>query len=81
MRPVVIDADTGLPLWRTVDCAAHCEISEATWRSYVNSDRAPQPVAALGKLPLWDAEEVKAWHVGRPGQGNHTRGDQRRGGV
>lgn len=69
VQPVIIDQDTGRILWRTADCAAHCGISDATWRSYVRNGMPPAPVAHLGKLSLWDAEEVRRWHSSRRGQG------------
>lgn len=69
MRPVITDADTGQELWRVADCAQHCGITEATWRSYARKNMPPPPVAYLDpRIPLWDAEEVKAWHTGRPSQ-------------
>ena len=71
MRPIITDADTGRELWMATDCASHCGISPATWRSYTrprNTIEAPGPVAHLNpRLALWDAEEVKAWHANRPG--------------
>lgn len=72
MKPIVVDLDTGAELWRTADCAAYCGISEATWRSYVRNGYPPESVASLGKLPLWDAEEVRMWHGSRRGQGWHA---------
>nr|WP_246394866.1 hypothetical protein [Corynebacterium anserum] len=68
MKPIITDSDTGRILWRTADCALHCGISEATWRSYVRNGTTPPVIAHLGHLPLWDAEEVKAWHPQRPSQ-------------
>ena len=68
MTPVITDLDTGRILWRGVDCAAHVGIQPNTWRTYVSTGRAPQPVTNLGdRMPLWDADEVRQWHTGRPG--------------
>lgn len=66
MRPVITDADTGRTLWRIEDCANHCDITPATWRSYVLKHMPPEPVARLGTNPLWDAEAVRDWHANRP---------------
>ena len=67
MNPVITDQDTGRLLWRVTDCAEHCGIKPTTFRTHVCDGRAPQPVAHLGKSPLWDAEQVKTWHTNRPG--------------
>lgn len=68
MNPIIIDKDTGRELWTGPDCAAHVGISPATWRNYSANGRTPAYVATiLGKTRLWDAEEVKEWHAGRPG--------------
>ena len=66
--PIITDQATGRVLWRVIDCAAYCGIGPRTWANYRANGRTPQPVAHLdGRTPLWDAEEVKAWHAGRPG--------------
>lgn len=68
MNPIIIDEDTGARLWRSVECAQYCSITPRTWANYYANDRTPQPVAHLDKrTPLWDAAEVKTWHMGRPG--------------
>lgn len=71
MRPVITDADTGHILWLQADCAAHCGVTTSTFRSYNRTGskmNVPTPVAHLdGRTPLWDAEEIKAWHARRPG--------------
>ncbi|MDO5033076.1 hypothetical protein [Corynebacterium sp.] len=68
MRPIIIDADTSRELWRAIDCANHCGISTSSWRTYNSAGRTPTQVADLcARMPLWDAEEVKAWHTNRPG--------------
>ena len=66
--PIITDQATGRVLWRVIDCATYCGIGPRTWANYHAGGRTPQPVAHLdGRTPLWDAEEVKAWHAGRPG--------------
>lgn len=68
MHPTIIDKDTGRELWRAADCADYCGISTGSWRTYNSSGRTPAQVADLGqRMPLWDAEQVKAWHAARPG--------------
>ena len=66
--PIITDQATGRALWRVIDCATYCGIGPRTWANYCANGRTPQPVAHLdGRTPLWDAEEVKAWHANRPG--------------
>ncbi len=71
MNPIITDRDTGRELWMATDCANHCGISTATWRSYTrtgNTLGTPTPVAHLNpRLALWDALEVQEWHAARPG--------------
>ena len=55
--PIITDQATGRVLWRVIDCATYCGIGPRTWANY----------CANGRTPLWDAEEVKAWHTNRPG--------------
>lgn len=74
MRPVITDADTGRELWRGTDCAQHCHVSDATWRSYVRRGMPPDAVTDFGpKVPLWDADEVRTWHANRPGSPGRPR--------
>ena len=69
MNPTITDSDTGRVLWRTVDCADHCGVDTATWRSYVRKGMPPAAVGDLGpRMPLWDADEVRTWHAGRRSQ-------------
>lgn len=69
MKPIVIDSDTGRELWRGQQCAEHCEVTPTTWRSYVRKDMPPPVVAHLDdRTPLWDAEDIRVWHAGRPSQ-------------
>ena len=68
LTPIITDQATGRVLWRVIDCATYCSIGPRTWANYHTGGRTPQPVAHLdGRTPLWDAEEVKAWHANRPG--------------
>lgn len=68
MTPIITDKDTGRELWRVKDCATHCRIKPSTWTTYTAQGRTPTPAGMLdGKTPLWDAEQVKAWHAARPG--------------
>ncbi|QCB28933.1 hypothetical protein [Corynebacterium endometrii] len=68
MTPIIVDKDTGRELWRVKDCADHCHIRPSTWTTYTAQGRTPEPVTQLdARTPLWDAEEVRTWHAGRPG--------------
>ncbi|PKF69137.1 hypothetical protein CXB45_03050 [Corynebacterium mastitidis] len=63
----ITDSDTGRTLWTGAMCAQHCGLSTTTWRGYVRKGMPPAPVAHLdARTPLWDASEVRAWHVARP---------------
>lgn len=60
----------GRVMWRAERCADYIGVKRATWIAY-NARRtkewpAPRPTY-VGRTPLWDAEEVKQWHAGRPG--------------
>ena len=74
MKPTIVDADTGKELWRVAECAEHGGVSPSTWRSYMRPGlSAPAAVAHLdARTPLWDAEQVRAWHAARPGRGART---------
>lgn len=67
MNILITDTDTGRELWTTDQCAAHCGVLRTTWSSYARIPSAPKSVASIGRSPLWDAGEVKAWHAARPG--------------
>lgn len=68
MNPIIIDEHTGTRLWRSTECAEHCNITPRTWANYYANGRTPEPVGMLDKRsPLWDAEEIKTWHKNRPG--------------
>lgn len=40
-------------------CGRH--ITASTWRAYVARGQAPAPVRHVGRTPLWDAEQIRAW--------------------
>ncbi len=67
----ITDTTTGRELWTIAQCAAHCGVTASTWRSYSRTGGKLSPPEATqhldGRTPLWDAEEVKAWHAARPG--------------
>lgn len=68
MKLAIIDQDTGNIMWRAVDCADYCGVRVTTWNGYVAAGRTPKPVAHLDKrTPVWDPEEIRAWHANRPG--------------
>ncbi|MFN3600490.1 MAG: helix-turn-helix transcriptional regulator [Dietzia sp.] len=67
MNLAVVDTDTGQHFWTVRQCAEHCGISPATWRSYVGRGQCPAPTTKFEGSPLWDADEVRAWHAVRPG--------------
>lgn len=58
--------------WTADECARAWGIKPATWRAYVATGRAPQPLPGYDdhRRRLWDAERVRSW--GRPGQGART---------
>ena len=60
MKPIIIDADTGEPLWTAAECAAHRGITTSTWHAYVTRGQAPAAAAHLNaRTPLWLASEVQ----------------------
>lgn len=65
MRPTIIDTDTGNELWTAVECAAYSGTARGTFTSYAGRKKAPEPIAKLHGLTLWDSEEVRKWHAGR----------------
>lgn len=67
MNIKILDTDTNKELWMAVQCAEYCNIKANTWRNYTANGRTPQPVATFNGSPLWDADEIKAWHAQRPG--------------
>ncbi|MGV0391524.1 helix-turn-helix transcriptional regulator [Corynebacterium phoceense] len=68
MTLIITDRETGRELWRVKECAEHCGIKPSTWTTYSAQGRTPESVGHFDqRTPLWDAEEVKAWHAARPG--------------
>lgn len=65
MQPKIIDIDTGHELWTASECAEYSGTARGTFTSYAGRGRAPEPVAKLHGLTLWDAEVVKEWFAGR----------------
>lgn len=67
MNLTVIDTTTGREYWTAAQCSAHCGVAKSTFAAYATRGQAPSVVARFdGRTPLWDAEEVKAWHAARP---------------
>lgn len=62
-------------LWTTAQAAEHCGVSPNTYRYYQKRLGAPAPVLrepGRGGQNLYRAQEVRAWHAGRRGQGART---------
>lgn len=65
------------------EAAVLAGVKPKTWSGYVTRGQAPAPVRRVGRTPLWDADEVRAWVRSRPGQGSRstprarTRAEQR----
>ncbi len=57
--------------WTAQDCADYIGVAVSTFRGYVTRGDcdAPRPVRHVGRTPVWDAAEVRAWHEARPGKG------------
>lgn len=47
-------------------------VKPKTWSGYVARKQAPGPVRRVGRTPLWDEQEVRAWAAARPGQGSRS---------
>ncbi|KAB1501459.1 hypothetical protein F7230_09615 [Corynebacterium sp. 320] len=73
MDPIIIDKDKGIELWTAAQCAEFSGTARGTFTSYAGRGRAPQPVAKLHGLTLWDSDEVKEWHEKRPKQKQNRR--------
>lgn len=39
----------------------------------------PEPDVTIGKTRGWSAETIDKWNAARPGRGNWTKGEQRKG--
>ncbi|EPD69301.1 hypothetical protein HMPREF1219_01169 [Corynebacterium pyruviciproducens ATCC BAA-1742] len=61
MKPVIIDEDTGTPLWTAVECAEYSQTARGTFTSYAGRGRAPKPVAKLHGLTLWNSKDIIQW--------------------
>lgn len=57
------------PRWSAAECAEYVGVTRSTWRAYVAEHGAPAPCSKVGRENRWDAEQVRAWHAGRPGSG------------
>lgn len=64
--------DEGRTRWNADQCAYVWGITPSTWRAYVGTGRAPQPLPGYDtdRRRQWDADAVMAWQ--RPGQGART---------
>lgn len=65
MQPKIIDADTGHELWTAQMCAEFSGTARGTFTSYATRGRAPEPVAKIHGLTLWDADDVREWFEDR----------------
>lgn len=63
--------------WTADRCAAEWGVRLKTWHSYVARGFAPKRLRKVGRTPLWDAAEVRAWP--RPGRGARTDLTTKRG--
>lgn len=52
-------------------------VPRQTFSGYVARGQAPKPIRHVGRTPLWDEDEIKAWKEGRPGSGDHAKGADR----
>lgn len=51
------------------EAAAIAGVHPDTFSGYVTRGHAPAPVRRIGRTPLWDEDEMKAWNDARPGRG------------
>lgn len=58
--------------WTADECAAAWGVKPSTWRSYVATGRAPNPLPGYDdqRRRRWDAAHVRDWQ--RPGRGHRT---------
>lgn len=61
MTPIIIDQNTGRELWTASECAAFSGTARGTFTSYAGRGRAPEPVAKLHGLTLWDSKDIHEW--------------------
>ena len=55
--------------------AALAGFAVRTFTGYVARGQAPKPIRHMGRTPVWDEAEIKAWMENRPGRG--ARGTER----
>lgn len=61
MKPKIIDAGTGTELWTAIECAEFSGTARGTFTSYAGRGRAPEPVARLHGLTLWNSDDIRSW--------------------
>ena len=61
MKPMIIDAKTGTELWTAIECAQFSGTARGTFTSYAGGGRAPEPVARLHGLTLWNSNDIRSW--------------------
>lgn len=61
MDPKIIDATTGTELWTAIECAQFSGTARGTFTSYAGRGRAPEPVARLHGLTLWNSDDIRSW--------------------
>lgn len=44
-------------------------VAPDTWSAYVSRGQAPAPLRRVGRTPVWDPADVRAWQDGRRGRG------------
>ena len=44
-------------------------VARDTWTGYVSRGQAPAPTHRVGRTPVWDPDQIRAWHNARRGQG------------
>ncbi len=52
-------------------------VARKTFSGYVARGQAPKPIRHVGRTPVWDEDEIKAWQANRPGRGDHSKGADR----
>lgn len=53
-------------------------VAYRTFAGYVTREQAPRPTRHVGRTPLWDEDEVRAWAENRPGRGSKSTDRARR---
>jgi predicted DNA-binding transcriptional regulator AlpA len=44
-------------------------VARKTFSGYVARGQAPKPVRHIGRTPVWDEDDMRAWMNNRPGHG------------